>query len=65
MSHRGVSSPCYQCNARYIGCHDECEKYLERKRKIYEAKKVEQEINNYICWQSGINAEITRKCNSR
>ena len=30
---------CYQCQERHVGCHSECEKYAEYRRKCDENKK--------------------------
>lgn len=28
------SAPCRNCSERYVGCHDECVKYLDFKQEI-------------------------------
>lgn len=44
-----INSPCKDCKNRYLGCHSECEKYIEYKeKKITQGKVLKtQKINAY------------------
>jgi hypothetical protein len=36
-----IKPPCYKCNSRSVGCHNNCEKYAEYKVIIAEKKTKE------------------------
>lgn len=63
-----IEVPCHYCEHRHLGCHSECEAYINYCREIEEqnalirAKKAEEkEINEYIA--SNINKK--RKINEK
>lgn len=47
----GITGPCLDCEERHPGCHSECEKYLEYRKKLDEARakyqKQRETENNY------------------
>ena len=51
---KGIRSTCRDCQERYIGCHDHCEKYLQAqaewldfKSKTKKAKKLHKEFDSF------------------
>lgn len=46
-----MSRPCLNCKNKYKACHDYCDKYLDNKKKLDEAKRAklqEMEYQNYL-----------------
>lgn len=46
-----MNAPCYNCDERYIGCHDSCEKYREYKSKVGEINQKKREHNDFIIYK--------------
>ena len=40
MNRNNTFSPCKGCEERYAGCHSECEKYIEIKKKWRREKDI-------------------------
>ena len=48
MNRDNTFSPCKDCEERHVGCHSECEKYIEFKRKLRREKDIlEREKHKY------------------
>lgn len=51
MSKKAAQTPCKDCQKRYIGCHDICEKYQtwhKRRQEYLEARHAQNRENNAI-----------------
>lgn len=42
------TSPCYHCPDRHIGCHGQCEKYIEFRKKREDYLKIVHEQKNFL-----------------
>lgn len=57
---------CKDCELRYIGCHSECEIYMEEKEKYLLQKQKEKDIKNghvaqYLYEQSARKNMVTKR----
>lgn len=43
----GVKSPCYGCTERKVGCHSNCDTYLDFQQKVKEQNAKRDMINAY------------------
>ena len=62
-----VSSPCKDCQTRFVGCHSSCVKYIDyqqaqiaRNREI-KRKKAEARGDEYTRYIVGVHTERNRK----
>lgn len=57
------STPCKECQERFVGCHSTCEKYAQMRREIDELnakkKKYESERSAYITYCEGVKERTT------
>lgn len=49
-----MNAPCYNCDEKYIGCHDSCEKYREYKINIVEINQAKREYNDFRLYKKGV-----------
>ena len=49
-----MNSPCYNCDEKYIGCHDSCEKYREYKSNIDEINQAKREYNDFRLYKKDV-----------
>lgn len=56
-------SPCYQCEGRHVGCHEDCELYISWALKLAEEKKkkLEQKRTECDCDQFAIEQTLRRR----
>lgn len=48
--HTKNKPPCYQCMNREVGCHSNCEKYMEWKNELRDKKRwLNEQINPVGC----------------
>lgn len=43
-------TPCYHCKDRHQGCHSECEKYAEYRRKVEQMRNEERKDSAMRGW---------------
>ncbi|SHN03324.1 hypothetical protein SAMN02746066_04506 [Anaerosporobacter mobilis DSM 15930] len=53
---------CKTCTIRYLGCHDHCETYIERRKELDDVKKQKKNIaiSNSYC-KAAIHNMSTRR----
>lgn len=42
-----ICSPCLNCTERQVGCHSNCDEYLDFRHKVNEENKVREQVNFY------------------
>lgn len=66
-----MTSPCYKCPERRVGCHGKCERYKEFARMRRELCETAREDNDmkYLTWRpdhggryEGVRAAMKRRC---
>ena len=67
-TYKSVKAPCRECEERYPGCHDHCEKYQQALKewedfKTHVRKEKQDEFNHYRV--SVIRAEMKRRSYGR
>ena len=55
-----MNAPCYNCDERYIGCHDSCEKYREYKSKVGDINQEKRECNDFLIYKKRVICKTKR-----
>lgn len=54
--------PCKKCDARYLGCHSKCDKYLSAKKahdaEIARFRKEEKKENDFVGYKVDLSFKI-------
>ncbi len=60
-----VISVCWRCDSRHVGCHATCEKYLEARKRLDDAKAAALAAKKLEDSVRGVAAESARRTRGR
>ena len=57
-----MNAPCLECDKRYLGCHDSCEKYKEFRQAVEDFRRMRQKSRDIT---HALQQSAIRRCKSR
>ena len=58
MTRLNIKSPCYNCEARDIGCHSRCDRYREYKDNVKTMRRRQAEDVDYIGFSKAVTKRV-------